>query len=190
MKRNLGFVIIVAITLLTTPLLNSSVSAHILVKSDTSPSNAIVHIVPDDDPIAGEPSDIFFDINSKDNDDIQEYSLVIRSEEGTEESVDLVKYEDSNYRSNYIFNSQGLYRLTLNVGNDRFTFSQRVSRGAFKTHSTEKLNNSWAEAGLIGSSCLILVILILITNRRGQILAFTYDEPKRSLNEAKDKKSK
>lgn len=156
---------------------NQIAYGHILVQSDSRDSSMIVHVIPDDDPIAGEKSSIFFDIKSnKISNSISDYSLTISSDRMEPQLVEVQEVGDYGVKVDYTFPYQGVYQielLSVSSPEERFIFSQRVSRGVTDTNSIESINNEWAEAGLIVGISMIVVILILIINRRREILNFS-----------------
>lgn len=171
---------------LTLPfLVTNFASAHVLITSDAGDSSMLVHINPDDDPIAGQSTEMFFDIRSnRINKDDYNFYLIISSDRYAPATINLEEVGKSYLRAEMSFPTQGVYKLELvarpTAGfEERFEFNQRVSRGVTLGTDVENEAYEWAEAGLIVSFCLSFVILILIINRRKQILEFTYVGPKK-----------
>ncbi len=157
--------------------LQQTVSAHVLTTDDTGSIGAILHIMPDDDPIAGEPSTLFFDIQS------QAFSkhkhtidLTVTDEQGQAERVP-VTFTGSAGLATYTFPQQGAYKLVLaakaeNTTNNNhtytFTHTQRVSRGV-SASALAKPGYAWAEMLLVGCFVLFALLVIVSINRRSAI---------------------
>jgi hypothetical protein len=147
-----------------------SAQAHVLVTDETGSIGAIVHIIPDDDPIAGQSSELFFDIQqlkiSSENS-----TLTIQDKDGQSTTVPLSTQDHSIYAS-HTFPIQGVYTLQLRVETSKtthiFTYSQRVSRGTEISQSVAP-NYVWAETLRIVSACGLIVAAILAFNRRREI---------------------
>lgn len=58
----LHFICLIVLGVLILP---ASVSAHVLITDKNNQIGSVLHITPDDDPIAGQPSALYFDIESK-----------------------------------------------------------------------------------------------------------------------------
>lgn len=157
--------------LLLFSLQTNSVNAHVLVTDETKQRGAILHIIPDDDPIAGQLSTIYFDIQTTQQ-AISDASVTIRSQKGQAETVN-VEIDGSLVIAEYTFPYQGLYSLEfmINSGDDisyTFTYSQRVSRGVSES-ALDRPTHAWAEALFIASSALFVFLVILAINRRRTI---------------------
>lgn len=148
--------------------------AHVLITDTAKTKGAVLHITPDDDPIAGEPAVFFFDMQGQEipygEGDV---SLAVTDAEGAAAEVE-VSVSGTLATAEYVFPAQGAYKLVFTVasGGRDYTFehSQRVSRGMI--NSTQ--NNSsyaWAEAALLFSILGILVLAIIVVNRREGIAA-------------------
>ncbi len=132
-KYLLSLVCLVLVTAWTT-----SVSAHVLLRDARADIGAVLHINPDDDPIAGQTSQLYFDLQDK-NSQVRiaysGYELIIADERNGAVTVPLT-VSGSTLQVEYTFPSQGLYRLTLRskASYDQFQKvamrdSLRVSRG-------------------------------------------------------------
>jgi hypothetical protein len=145
-------------------------SAHVLVMDSTNTQGAILHIIPDDDPVAGEVSQLYFDMQQT-NDTVREVRLVIRDEAGAESSVDTT-VKGALVTASYIFPAQGAYEIRYTVIEDRneyvFTQAQRVSRGIVSS-ALNTPNYSWAQALLIASGVGLVILGILVWNHRKDI---------------------
>lgn len=61
-----GFIYLVALVgVLTIMSFSQKAYAHVLVSDESNTVGAVLHITPDDDPIAGESAHIFFDVQDK-----------------------------------------------------------------------------------------------------------------------------
>lgn len=164
MKR-LGLLLLSTLTILLFP---TQASAHVLITDTTKTKGAILHINPDDDPIAGQPASFFFDMQDQ---DITEVTLTINSTTSESKSVPL-QISGSLATAEYIFPSQGAYDMTFAVQtvNSSYTFnySQRVSRG-ISSGALDKPSYAWAEMLLLASGLGFVLLMIVAVNRRTAI---------------------
>lgn len=147
-----------------------SAFAHVLIMDTTGSVGAILHIIPDDDPIAGEESDIYFDRQGAESDDAT-VELSVANNGGELSEVNLTT-TGSLSTGAYTFPAQGVYKLTFTVksGEGSYTFeqSQRVARGVMIS-GAQTQQYPWAEALLVGSTVSFLALIVLVINRRKEI---------------------
>jgi hypothetical protein len=148
--------------------------AHVLVRDTDRQVGSILHISPDDDPVAGKPSELFFDIQGTSIDKNARATLTVTNEnEHTKPETIATKVRDNGVSASYTFPSQGAYivRLEIVKNNKTFTFShtQRITRGAILS-TQDKPVHAWAEAVLIFTVCAFGVLMIVGFNRRKEIL--------------------
>ena len=148
-------------------------SAHVYVSSNDKASGAILHITPDDDPVAGQQSMIYFDANSNAyGSKVADVRLESQNQSG---EVTIVKTKTENGLSvaRYTFPVQGIYNMrittTASGGQRIFEYSQRVSRGVAGS-VLDRPNHSWAEMVLITSGILLAIVIIVAVNRWHDIL--------------------
>lgn len=146
-------------------------SAHVLLMDTTKSVGAILHIMPDDDPIAGEESDMYFDRQGAASGEGATVSLSIRKDRG--EAVDVrVATTKSLSTATYVFPAQGVYQLIFTVKDDAATYifeqSHRVTRGVASAGSKAS-SPYWAEALFVITSVGMLVLLIVAFSRRKEI---------------------
>jgi hypothetical protein len=172
-KRLLGLVIIVAALIL----LPASASAHVLIKDEIKGTGAILHINPDDDPVAGERAGLFFDIRdtavAEPGTTVQ---LTITGEQSAPVQV-AAELQGSSVSVSYTFPQQGLYRVQLDVrqnGETTHTFvhPQRVGRGIIGTTNAPNAP-MWAEVGMIFSALAVICLGIIAWNRRKAISEYS-----------------
>ncbi|MGH7218102.1 MAG: hypothetical protein ACREGE_01485 [Candidatus Microsaccharimonas sp.] len=168
MIKRVIFGLLIAVGVSSVP---QAASAHVLVMDASGTQGAIMHIMPDDDPIAGEEAIIYFDRQGIDVSSAGEVSLVIRNEEGEAAAIP-VETKDALTSAKYTFSKQGVYELRFIVNYDSqelsFTQSQRVTRGV-TDGSTAASSHLWAEGLLVVSGVGFLVLGVLFMNRRGEI---------------------
>lgn len=145
--------------------------AHVLVMDTTGTQGAIVHIVPDDDPIAGDEAVIYFDRQGIDTTGDGGVTLDIRNEAGSTVTVP-TKTKDALTLARYTFPQQGVYELKFTVkdknGELSFTQLQRVTRGV-TNGTTSGQTHVWAEGLLVACGAGLLVLGVLFFNRRQEI---------------------
>lgn len=152
--------------------ISQPVSAHVLITDDTRAIGAVLHIIPDDDPVAGEVATIFFDLQDA-KVDLTNGSLLLRVKaEGKMDEVIPMQIDTSLATAKYTFPTQGQYRLVITAksssGQYTFTHTQRVSRGVLRT-GLETPRYKWAEMTLVGCGITFAVGCIVIWNRRSSI---------------------
>lgn len=143
----------------------SSSKAHVLITDQTNTIGGVLHINPDDDPIAGEPAILFLDPQISEE-VIDSMQLTIRDADGTEIVVD-----DS---FTYIFPTQGVYELVFAVNssgyNYIFTHTQLVSRGV-SSSVLDKPSFIWAEVLVLSSAIGFILLAMFVLNYRKEIRA-------------------
>lgn len=133
---------------------------------------AVLHITPDDDPVAGEPSSLVFDIQDKAiTSERYSFTLQIFNSSDTPQVVP-TSISGPVISANYIFPAAGLYRIELRadpVETDKqpltFTHNQLISRGLASAKSLSP-KSEIAEVGLIASSCGLIILGIIFWNNR------------------------
>lgn len=149
-------------------------SAHVLITSADNQKGAILHIIPDDDPIAGEEATLMFDTQEGLMDEDTKVTLIINGEAQTDEIETSIK--DSLVSAKYTFPSQGVYTIKYALTDDNeeyvFVYTARIARGIAGAHNTQP-SYIWAEATLFVCGGLLLVLLIIAWNHRKDILKFS-----------------
>lgn len=152
--------------------------AHVFITDDTGAIGAVLHITPDDDPVAGKPSKLAYDIqDSTFSRHLHELRLQVENGDGTTEHVPLT-VNGSVVTAQYAFPTRGTYRITLSAKalnvpkahTHSFVHAQRVSRGATGSPLGTP-SHAWAEVLLVASGCAFAVLCIVAYNRRREIAA-------------------
>ncbi len=149
--------------------------AHVLIQDSTVNVGAVLHINPDDDPVAGQSSELYFDIqdaNSRVRIPYEGYQLLVTDETGQTKQI-VTSFHDTNVIATYVFPTQGLYRLELKSAPkyDQFQkvslrYSLRVGRGI--GHVTSR-SYDWTSPLIIGSLGGVVLLAVLVINNRKQI---------------------
>ncbi len=163
-------------------LLGGTAQAHVLIADNQRRTGAVLHITPDDDPIAGQPSTIALSIQDGDiTEKTHAFRLHIKSDQEHEGDVPL-QIIGGTATASYVFPVRGVYTLTLTAeplsGQGRtviFEHAQRVSRG--ETGSGSIVSPLWARFGLVASATGFLVIGFIVFNKRKVLTAYA-DERK------------
>lgn len=142
-------------------------SAHVLITDRSNTRGAILHLTPDDDPVAGQEATLYFDTQTQTN----AVSVSIQNKDG-EVSSKTMGLDGTLATTQYVFPAQGVYRLTFTAKSDNrdytFTQNQRITRG--KTASAlDKPTYTWAEITLIICGILFLLLLFTVWDRRKDI---------------------
>lgn len=171
--------LIAGIILLGLILLPTSAKAHVLITDTQRQTGAVLHITPDDDPIAGEPSDLFFEFDgTKISYRTHSFNLSAITSSGQATSIPM-HAQGNTISAEYTFPSQGVYTLSvlaepILAGEQRFEFSytQRVSRGVVLATQPSKQHH-WAYLAIVAGASGLLVLGILTYNNRKEIIAYS-----------------
>ncbi len=150
--------------------LPQTASAHVLISDDTKSIGAVLHVVPDDDPIAGQPSNLFFDIQTQ-NINKDTAKLIITDTTASEAVNVPIKVGSNSVTADYTFPAQGVYRLSLTVSSDKaytFNYSQRVSQGVTGS-ALDKTTYPLANLALVFCGTAFLFLLIILINHRKEM---------------------
>lgn len=147
------------------------VYAHVLLLDQTHTKGAILHITPDDDPIAGQVATIYFDTQgllAKAGS-----SAVLTVRDGRSQTTHAKLAIDSTVATaTYTFPTQGVYTLTFTVKSEgktyTFTQSQRISRGITAGTRSEP-PYTWAEMVLLSVGICFAILVIFAVNHRKAI---------------------
>lgn len=153
---------------------SSPAYAHVLITDQTGTNGAILHIVPDDDPVAGQEATLFLDVQSEPVDSPNaQVKLTVKDEEGRESTVD-PQVNGSLITARYTFPAQGMYELTyvIDTSDNSYSFqdTRRVTRGV-APGKMDQSNHAWAEASLVAGSLGLATLFIVAFNRRRDIAA-------------------
>jgi hypothetical protein len=181
LNQKIIFITLIAYCLL---LIAPAAEAHVLMTDKSI--GAVVHISPDDDPIAGEPANFFFDFKDKDNKfdpksceciyQIKQGDTVIAQGDlfsaGADPSLENASFSVT-------FPEVGVYTLTL-TGNPQnpgqfsdfvLTDSIRVERSSADTRqplsqSTNFFTGHWIHFVVFGAGGIIFLILLLFKTKK------------------------
>ena len=139
---------------------------------------AILHVTPDDDPIAGEPSSLVFDVQDQAvTNKNYSFTLQILEPSGNTQVIP-ISTKSTVISANHTFAAQGLYRIELRADPTdttkqplTFTHSQLISRGPTTAHGPPS-TSAQAEIGLIASSSGLVILGIFFWNNRVGIKKF------------------
>jgi len=148
-------------------------SAHVLVQDDTHRVGAVLHITPDDDPVAGQPAQLFYDVKDKlFLDNVFLPVLRIADVNGNKTEEVRVTHSGTTISATYTFPVQGVYDLTLTLSSPdktyTFTYTQRVGRGT-QAIATAHPDHAWADTAFIASICGGIALLVIGFNHRKHI---------------------
>lgn len=152
-----------------------SASAHVLITDESKEVGAVLHIMPDDDPVAGEVSSLYLDIQSGVAVGSQSDAELYISSQESVARVDTEVY-GSQITAKYVFPKQGVYEVKYIVKSSgrqyEFIHSQRVGRG-LSGSSADKASPEWARAGLVFGLVGLVVLVIVAVSRRREILGYS-----------------
>lgn len=167
MIQALFVAVLVCLFIQTTP-----ASAHVLITDSTSSRGAILHIIPDDNPIAGQESILYFDTQQGLIQSDQTTALLVITDRAGRTTTVAPSIDGSLLTAKYTFPIQGVYRLsyTIITKETKHTFeqSQRVSRGT-QGSVLDTPSHVWAEMLLVASTTGIIVTIATGIRRRKAI---------------------
>jgi hypothetical protein len=143
-------------------------SAHVVLQSTSANrAGAVLHISPDDDPVAGEPSELFYDLK---NAQPHNATLIVTAAGGYRTSQP-VFVDGTTINAKYTFPAQGTYHLSLRAfgaqGGYFFEYDQAVTRGKLAAAPAGP-QHDWATPMFVAAACALAVVIIVgINNRRG-----------------------
>lgn len=156
-------------------LLGAVASAHVVIESQDRTAAAVFHVTPDDSPVAGKRSALFFDVRSQQASEQKVVSAELQVVGPDDEVVQVpTRVDRGAVYADYTFATQGVYRLQLSVqyedAAETFRAVQRVSRGAgVAVVEDSNTRYRWAELLLVMSVVATVVIVIAVVIRRREI---------------------
>lgn len=151
--------------------------AHMFSKDAETESGAVLHITPDDDPIAGENSLFVFDIENAPPPNPSIVAMLTIADDQNHAAAVPAHLNEHMVKAEYTFPSQGLYTITLTLEQNgqqthNFTQSQRVSRGTLinETASSKPL---WAGLGALASGVAAVIVAFIAFYRRKVINSYS-----------------
>lgn len=170
------YIIAVSLALLLVAVFSQQASAHVVVNSIDKSNSAILHIIPDDDPIAGEVVNLMFDTQAGFLSDASKVTLAIHDTSSQKEDTVETRRDGSLVSADYTFPTQGTYLIRYSVTTNGVTYvfeqDMRVSRGLQGSNQVEQ-KYTWAEGLLIVAGILFLVLVIIGWNKRHDIFAYS-----------------
>jgi len=162
------------------------VSAHVFFTGSNSSvsSGVIMHVTPDDDPIAGAEARFYFDIqNQSINTDDYIFKLNITNSKGISEPAATFPAGKNSVTAKYVFPLRGAYTISLQATPVPtspvvikepidFTYNQQVSRG-IAASALDQPRYPWAELGMILTLTVSAVSVVLIITRCRHIIGYT-----------------
>ncbi len=152
-----------------------SASAHVLIPEATDKGGAIFHSEPNDEPIAGKPSMLHFELQGQ-APNPSSVLLVITGDKQTD-NVE-VKVTDRVIMARYLFQKRGVYQLKLSMQplQDKtairtFNYTLRVARG--DGSAAPEVAPMWAQLGSIISVCGLVGLGLIIYLRAERIAKYS-----------------
>lgn len=173
MKR---FLLILAVCLAALP---GTAAAHVLIGDETRSVGAILHITPDDDPVAGEQSSIAFIIEGQAVSN-KTHAFTLHAIDGqNQKSYISIQANGSTITAAYAFPVQGVYELILVAepltGRGKtltFRHDQLVARGEAAEATDNVAASLGAQLGLITALTALLIIIATVYSRRKILMAY------------------
>ena len=168
-------IILFVLALAAYALVPKAAYAHVLIRDSNTGVGAILHITPDDDPVAGQKAQLFFDIQDKNADfrvPYSAYQLLVTNEGGLQTPIQ-IQNTDNTLVADYTFPNRGAYKLKLTSGGYlkadkvQIDYSLRISRGIGTNSGSHSSGLSYM--GIVVSLSAIAVLVILAINNRRNI---------------------
>jgi hypothetical protein len=149
-------------------------TAHVLITDETGKVGAIVHIAPDDDPVAGQISGLGFDVHTPDDISNWSINLSVKRPGGKIDEVP-TSAKIRSVHGEYTFAGRGVYELELSLKPKSgetaatvFKYDLRISRGV--TGQSEAVPAPfWAQAACLIAVWALMALAIIGYNRRHKI---------------------
>lgn len=153
--------------------------AHVIISDQTKKVGAVLHITPNDDPVAGQFAGLSFDIKS--DEDISNWAVqlkVLRPDD-KQDVVDTYTTVNNVY-GEYTFRGRGVYGLQLEIKPKfsinpptRFVYYFKINRAVTGKGLAVK-PPFWAQAGILVSLWVIAVLTTLVYKYRRQIINLSH----------------
>jgi hypothetical protein len=148
--------------------------AHVLVVDTTGKVGAVLHVTPDDDPIAGATTGIYYEVQTKESLEKSIINLTIKSDTGSIQESIPVSTHGRTIASAFDFPIRGLYYIDLTITPQDsapiiFHTSERVTQGISGASAANPVP-VWANAGLILSVWSLFLLSIAGFRHRKQIV--------------------
>ncbi len=165
------------LTLAVLALAPAQASAHVFLRDDTGSSGLVLHVSPDDDPVAGEKATMFFDLQGSGR--TYDFILTVTTPDDERIEVPVARMGDASVRADFVFAVRGQYGLEL-VATDRetsgaplrFASSLAVTRGTGGTSAGAE-RHTWAEITLVMAGTVLVVVMALLVVRWRVVRAFS-----------------
>ncbi len=174
---------VIALSILYMP---ATTRAHVLITEPVYGAGAVVHINPNDDPVAGDTAVLYYELGGGQlNAGEYDFLLIVHREGRLVAEAPAQVLGSSSVRVEYVFPAQGLYQLELRAvsrfGKEptAFTQSLQVTRGVGGGAGAAHPSHARAEIGVVMTPVALIAILIYIVNHRHEIAQFSRDESKR-----------
>jgi hypothetical protein len=150
-------------------------SAHVVVPDTTGKTGAIFHVTPDDDPIAGATTGLYYELDPSSNLQTATATLLITSASGGISETVPATLKGQTVSASFDFPVRDLYYLSLSVVPAdhslpalTFNSSQRI------THSSganpEVVVPIWAKLGILASVWSLTLLFLTAIRRRRAII--------------------
>lgn len=148
--------------------------AHMFSKDTMAGSGSVLHITPDDDPIAGEQASLVFDIKDLSAAGKQAVAKLTITDDQNKEAIVPAHVRDNTVAAEYTFPRQGLYKIALSIEQDdiqthHFAQSQRVNRGIISSVTVMNSPPLWAVVGATSAGVAAMGVVFAAFIRRKAI---------------------
>ena len=148
-------------------------AAHVLITDQSASKGAILHVTPDDDPVAGKKATLYLDTQGVVFDGESRAAATVTQKASGETSTVEAAISGALITLDYVFPTRGVYEIEYGIeskeGLIQFTTSMRISRGDVAT-TQPRSNHTWAEALLAFSGIGCIVLCIVVFNRRDALV--------------------
>lgn len=140
--------------------------AHVLVVDDSGQVGAILHVSPADEPVVGQESQLFLDVDRDLPSGTNTAKMTLRDEQGNASDV-AAKLTGRQVEADYTFMEQGKYNLEFTIGSGA---NQLVFRQTVQVVGAESGSQfyGWAITLAVATAIgLLALIIVFVFNVRG-----------------------
>jgi hypothetical protein len=165
--------IVCVFSIVTLCMLPQRAEAHVLIADTTNKIGAIVHFSPDDEPVAGGISGIYFDVPSNIDIALSNPELEIDSSNGSIRELVPVTINGQTISAAFEFPLRDLYNIDLSFSPPgrtplQFHYSVRITSSLYGANPSPHVA-AWVKVGLLLSVWSLLALIVVAIKQRKEI---------------------
>lgn len=165
---------VASMSLLISLSITHKTQAHTLIPSENGANSVMIHVTPEDDPIAGEPSTFLLTLTDPLDASYETATVKVSSLETKYEKLLTAKIDGRLVSAEYVFPTQGLYRVELNIPSRNlssslvFVYTVQVERGVKANANEKRVMPKYIKGILIIGNALLFVVVLAAFGRKNQ----------------------